>query len=392
MKMKFLAAAVGLSVAALTASTASAEILAMMNYESKPAESLKALKLGGDLPRREGIAIIDVDPKSPTFGKQLIDVPLPADLVAHHIFYDRTMTKAYVTALGKSELRVFRMDQFPYRLKTIAVPGCKMGEDVVFDEANKTWYLTCMNSANVIVGDVATDTVTKTISIPNSYPHGLAVATPIDRILVTSTISGDLKTPHDFLSVLEASSGKVLGQLRMSTASKPKGEAPVEILFVPGQKNPVAYVTNMFGASLWTASWEPKTKSFKAAEAYNFKNDKAGVPLEIYFNDAADRMYVTTSSPGNFHIFDISGDVTKPKLLKTIKTGEGAHHVGFTKDFSMAFVQNAFINLPGMREGSVTVIDLKTQKVVASMDTLRNAGYNPNSLVLLPKWNHLAGH
>ena len=72
--------------------------------------------------------------------------------------------------------------------------------------------------------------------------------------------------------------------------------------------------------------------------------------------------------------------------------GEGAHHVAFTKDGRYGFVQNSFINLPGMRDGSVSVVDLKAQKVVASMDTLKNNGLNPNSIVLLPSWNHLAGH
>jgi hypothetical protein len=38
------------------------------------------------------------------------------------------------------------------------------------------------------------------------------------------------------------------------------------------------------------------------------------------------------------------------------------------------------------------VIDLTTEKVVASVDTLKNQGLNPNSIVLLPQWNHLAGH
>jgi hypothetical protein len=45
-----------------------------------------------------------------------------------------------------------------------------------------------------------------------------------------------------------------------------------------------------------------------------------------------------------------------------------------------------------MRDGSVSVVDLKAQKVIASIDTLKNMGYNPNSIVLLPKWNDLAGH
>lgn len=54
----------------------SAEILAMVNYESKP----------NQLPRKEGVAIIDVDPDSVQFGKVINDLPLPSDAVAHHIF------------------------------------------------------------------------------------------------------------------------------------------------------------------------------------------------------------------------------------------------------------------------------------------------------------------
>ena len=381
-----------IAMSSLIAGNASAEILAMMNYESKPADSLKALKLSGERERREGIAIIDVDPESSNFGKILSDIPLAPDLVAHHIFYDRTMKKAYLSALGKGEMWVFRTDEHPYRLKKIDVPQCSMGEDVIFDEANKTWYLTCMNSATVVVGDVATDKVTKTIKIPNTYPHGLAVATDIDRILVTSTISGDLKKPDESITVLEASTGKILRSIKLSKKPSPSGEAPVEILFVPGQKNPIAYVTNMFGHSLWTVTWNPSTKKFDPEMAFDFTPLKAGVPLEIYFNDNADRMYVTTANPGHLHIFDISADVHQPKLLKTIATANGAHHVGFTKDFKYGFVQNSFINLPGMRDGSVSVVDLEKGEVIKVMDTLKLGGFNPNSLVLLPEWNHLAGH
>lgn len=59
---------------------------------------------------------------------------------------------------------------------------------------------------------------------------------------------------------------------------------------------------------------------------------------------------------------------------------------------SHAYVQNTLLNLPGMSDGSVTVIDLKTNRVIASVDTLKNKGLNPNSIVLLPQWNDPAGH
>ena len=381
-----------LGMATMVPGFAHAEILAMLIYESKPPESLKSFKLTGVQKRREGIAIIDVDPDSQDFGKILMDVPLSPDLVAHHIFYDREMKKAYLTALGKSEMQVFDLHRFPYRLKRIDVPDCKMGEDVIFSDDNKTWYLTCMMSARVVVGDVASDKVKQIIKIPNTYPHGLAVMSDIDRLLVTSTVSGDLSDPHDFISVIEASTGRVLGAHKMSSKKSPSGVSPVELLRVPGSNPAVVYVTNMFGGTLWAATWNPSKKDFDVAEIFDFNPIKAGVPLEMYFNKAADRLYVTTANPGKFHIFDISAGPMQPKLIKTLPAAQGAHHVAFTKDWHYAFVQNSLLNLPGMSDGSVTVIDLQTQKVVRSMDTLKENGFNPNLIVLLPQWNDLAGH
>ena len=45
-----------------------------------------------------------------------------------------------------------------------------------------------------------------------------------------------------------------------------------------------------------------------------------------------------------------------------------------------------------MSDGSVTVVDLQKQEVIKSMDTLKDAGFNPNCLVLLPQWYNAAGH
>jgi hypothetical protein len=55
-------------------------------------------------------------------------------------------------------------------------------------------------------------------------------------------------------------------------------------------------------------------------------------------------------------------------------------------------VQNSFLNLPGMAGGLITVIDLAKGEAIASMGTLKNAGFNPNLIVLLPEWNAEAGH
>jgi len=373
---------------------ADAEILALLNFESKSADALKAYKspVPGQT-RQEGIAVVDVNPASANYGKIVETVPLPSDLVAHHIFYNRDSSKAYVTALGKSELRVIDMSKRPFAAKVIAVPDCAVGEDVVFSEDNKTWYLTCMGSGKLIIGDAVADRPTKTVDLPRPYPHGVAVHNGIDRLLVTDTVRAtDLKDAGESITVLEASTGKVLGMHKVSNKPSPAGEAPVEILFVPGSNPPIAYVTNMFGGTLWTATWNPQKKDFDVAQAFDFAPVKAGIPLELYFNDKADRLYVTTAKPGHLHVFDIGKNPGQPVLLKSIPAAEGAHHVAFTKDGQYAYVQNSLLNLPGMSDGSITVVDLAKAEVVGSINSLKDSGFNPNSIVLLPQWNHLAGH
>ena len=42
-----------------------------------------------------------------------MEIPLPSDLVAHHIFFNRDKSKAYITALGKSILHVVDLTSFP---------------------------------------------------------------------------------------------------------------------------------------------------------------------------------------------------------------------------------------------------------------------------------------
>ena len=192
----FLVAA--LAALSLYPSVAGAEILAMLTYESKPDQS----------DRREGIAIIDVDPESETFGKVLMDILLPPDMLAHHIFYNKGATKAYLTALGENVLHVLDMTRVPYRLKRIDVSGCVVGEDMALSDYNKTWYLSCMGSDNIIVGDAVADRQVKEIKLSTPYPHGIAFHDGIDRMLVTSTVRpADLGDPGERVTVVRPSTG-----------------------------------------------------------------------------------------------------------------------------------------------------------------------------------------
>jgi DNA-binding beta-propeller fold protein YncE len=370
----------GTLIVMLAAPFVYADMLAMLNYETKPEQTV----------RREGLAVIDVDPTSPTFGKMLMDIPLPPDLVAHHIFYNRDKTKAYITALGRSILHVLDLTRFPYRMKAVEVADCKVGEDVVFSDDNRTWYLTCMGSDNVIMGDAAQDTPIKTIAaaLPGPpfirYPHGISIHNGIDRILITSTVrASDLGDPGETVTVLEASSGKVLSTHKVSLKPSPSGAAPVETMFFHPASPPVAYITNMFEGTLWMAIWNPASKTFAFRQVDDLAARGHGVPLEMEHNRTGDRLYVTTAKPGHVSVYDIS-DPQTPRFLQAIPAAPGAHHLVFSPDERYLFIQNSLLNLPGMSDGSITVIDVAKGEPIASVNTLKNQGLNPNSIVLLP--------
>ena len=358
---------------------ASAEILALLNYESKPNQPV----------RREGIAIMDIDPESGNFGKILMDIPLPSDLVAHHIFFNRDRSKAYVTALGKSILHVVNLREFPYRLRAIDVPDCQMGEDLAVSEDNRTWYLTCMGSNNVIMGDAILDTPIKTVSAAEpalatiQYPHGIAIHNGIDRVLVTSTVKPDMSDAGESITVMEAASGRVLSTHKVSSKPSPAKSAPVEVMFSPNSNPPAVHITNMLEGTLWAGQWDQATKGFSFHQVDDFGSRQQGMPLEMLYNAKGDRLYVTTAKPGFVNLYDNS-DPRQPKFIKTIAAAAGAHHSVLSPDERYLFVQNSFLNLDGMNDGSITVIDLKADKILGNIDTLKSQGFNPNCIMLLP--------
>lgn len=377
-RLPFLAVVLLLSCA----SQASAELLALLNYESKAGQPV----------RREGIAIMDIDPESADFGKVLMEIPLPPDLVAHHIFFNRDKTKAYITALGQRLLHVMDLTRFPYRLRAIAVPDCQVGEDLVVSEDNKTWFLTCMASSTVIMGDALNDVPIKTIRASDpaapfiKNPHGITIHAGIDRLLVTSTVTPDMSEVGESVTVLEASTGKVLSTHKISSKPSPAKSAPVEVMFSPRADPPVVHITNMMEGTLWAGVWDSKSRSFSFHQVDDFGPREQGMPLELLYNAKGDRLYVTTAKPGFVNLYD-NTDPRQPKFLQAIPAAQGAHHTVLSPDERYLFVQNSLLNLDGLSDGSVTVIDLsKGGKVLGSIDTLKAQGFNPNCIMLLP--NH----
>jgi len=161
-------------------------------------------------------------------------------------------------------------------------------------------------------------------------------------------------------------------------------------MFSPNTNPPVVHITNMLEGTLWAGVWDPKTKTFSFNQIDDFAPREQAMPLEMMYNKKGDRLYVTTAKPGFVNLYDNSNP-RQPKFLKTISTAGGAHHTVLSPDERYLFVQNSFLNLEGMSDGSITVIDLKNDQVVGNIDTLKSAGFNPNCIMPLPNHFQKAG-
>jgi DNA-binding beta-propeller fold protein YncE len=377
------------SILALTTSSAlalgaaaAAEQTALVLYESKGEQAI----------RQEGIAFVELDPEAPDYGRILAQIALPPDLVSHHIFYNPARDRAYVTSLNRPELWVLDVTSFPYRTKVVPVPGCEVGEDVAFSEAQDRWYLTCMGSSVVIVGDATTDQMLDTIDLPAPWPHGITLHDGIDRMLVTSTVNpADPTQAGEEIVVIQPSTGEVLSTHKVSNRPSPSGTAPVEAFFVPGSEPPLAYITNMVEGRLWIAEWQPGAEEFAFRGDFDFAALGQGMTLEVYFNAEGDRAYVTTALPGHLNAFDIS-DPRAPQHLWAVEAAGGAHHMVFSPDGSRAYVQNSLLNIPGMNDGSISVIDLAAGEKTDSIETFKEAGLTINTIMLTPEAEDFHAH
>ena len=119
-------------------------------------------------------------------------------------------------------------------------------------EDNRTWYLTCMGSSTVIMGDAVKDQPIKTVSAAEPaaafilYPHGIAIHNGIDRVLVTSTVKPDMWRRRVRRSrCWKPVPGRCCRRTKYRSKPSPAKSAPVEIMFAPKANPPVVHITNM---------------------------------------------------------------------------------------------------------------------------------------------------
>ena len=338
----------------------------------------------------DGIAVVDLNPSSPTFGRLLQRVPLGSGTVPHHLYYNRDGSRLYTTTLAQPTLyRVELDDDRISKAVALDVEPCAVGEDLYFSEDGSKFYLTCMGSDRVLVFDARTDRLLTQIEAPppaEPYlvnPHGIEAYEAIDRMLVTNTLQPGTNKARSTINVIEPSTGRVLATETLARNPE-QPSAPVEITFLPDR--PIAYISAMLEGTLWAAVWDEASQGFEFAVVDDGAERGQSWPLEIAVGPDGN-LYVSFAQPGGVNVYSLE-DPKRPRFLRTLPAEAGAHHIVFSPDGQYMFVQNNLLGLEGMNAGTISVVELATGRRVATVEAFREKGLLPTSFVLLGEPGH----
>jgi len=376
-------------IIAITAIILSDEDYSMIESSEVTKEPLIALINYRAIGERQddGLAIIDVNPNSETFGEILQDIPVGKEIRMHHPFYNSDKSKLYNTALSGERLyRVNLHEDTIFDVTPIDTGSCSVGEDMHFSQDGSRYYLTCMGSDNVIIfdgendkriGEIASDKNSNPGSFVR-YPHGIAGDEKIDRLIFTETVAPTLDDFGTRVSIVEFSTGRLLSNIEL-LQDENLPSAPVEVQFHPTEA--IAYVSGMHDGTVWVLVWDEDTESFEKMLVDDGKTREQGMPLDITFGPGGN-LYVSFAVPGVVNEYNLE-DPAQPKLLRTMDAQPGAHHVSFSPDNKYMFVQNNLLNLNGINSGTISVIDFETGDSIAVLDSLIEKNMMIESLDLL---------
>lgn len=358
---------------------------------------------------RDGLALIDMDPESRRFGRILQKRAIGKGVLPHHVYFNGDETRLYATALSGSflyEIR-FRRDKYdrPHlgRIVPIDTRGNLIGEDMYFTEDGSRYYVTFLagrggdRDGSVGVFDAETNEVLETITAqeprdPSSgqpfilYPHGISANEGLGILMVTSASHPDGVTGI----------GNTVTQIDLETHAPVKSylvadfpadpSEAIEVLLLRDDFPPYALVTTGTGGDIWVASYNDDDGLFDPFEKKVEGDDQGlGVPLEfyIYRNNQGEReLYVSFGIPGVVNVYSLDQLPDLP-LKRTLPAGAGAHHMAFFQTMSgreVVVIENNLINLEGLNDGTLMVVDIYTGEVLGTLDMRAEYGLLPESI------------
>lgn len=337
---------------------------------------------------QHSIAIVELDPQSPDFGKILSEVNQPEMAEPfHHLYYSPT-GRLYSTGLDPvcslAEIKLTRDASGKPVVKgneCLDTGGQIVGEDIMWHQArgNDYMFVTFMggtggdDGGSVGVFDAQSNKLVKIIEARKSavgegepfimYPHGISAYK--DVMVVSSTIHPDLATGvGNSVTVIDLNSLEPVKTIVVENA-KPVGfpSSPVEVLFarpsIHPDIKPALMVNTLFGFETWKLPFDETSKSFGTPEViYSGVEQGTGVPLEFYGTEK--ELFISHALPGVVKRYDIS---KLPELVPAgpdIVSGPGAHHMIFFTAASgreLIAVQNNLLNLGDAADNDPTDVD-----------------------------------
>ena len=366
---------------------------------------------------KDGVALLDLDPESLSFGSIVDRQDIAMGALPHHLYFNRDQDRLYTTALGGSFLYEIDLDWDLLGQPSIGgiVPidtyGNTVGENMYFTRDGARYYVTFMGGdgsdqgGSVAMFDAVDNSLLDVIAAPKPsdtastdpyimYPHGISANEDLGRLMVTSTIHPDLATGMGNTVTSIDMSTNDLVQTYLTADSTSDLSAPVEVLLLRDDLPPFALTTTMLGGDIWISAYDPATGEYgqftKAIEG-----DDSGIswPLEFYVHENRDgekELYVTFAVPGRVNVYSLDNLPTLT-LERSFNTGAGAHHMVFfhtTLGRELVAVQNNLLNLDGLNAGTITVHDIYTGERLRTVDMRSRYGLMPESI----EWAYGHGH
>lgn len=348
----------------------------------------------------DGIAIIDLDPESPDFGKVVSNLELGKGVLPHHIYFDRNDRKIYNIALGPPYLYQLELGydkKYPYFRSAHAINtgGNMVGEDIYFTRDGR-YIVTFMggrgghHGGTVGVFDLNSNRLLKTIEVPwhegvttfIRHPHGISANEDKQLLMVTSTIHPGLTSGFGNTCTLIDLNNYQVRSTYLVADSINDLTSPVEILLLRDEFPPYALINTMLGGDIWIADYDSASNGFKRFRKF-YDGTAAGLGWALEFYIGPDKLlYVSFAKPGKVLVFDLA-DLPRARLVRTLNAAPGSHHMAFFKSRSgrkLVAVQNNMLNLPGMDSGTIQIFDITTGELCGTVDMKTKYGWMPESI------------
>jgi DNA-binding beta-propeller fold protein YncE len=356
----------------------------------------------------DGMALMDLDPESPDFGKIIQQVEMGQGVLPHHLYFNRDQSKLYNTALGGERLYEVGLKKdangFPTitEVTPIDVGDNFVGEDIYFTADGSRFYMTFMGGAGgerdgtVGVFDAKTNQLLEVISAPEPaepgsdapfilYPHGISANEELGLLMVTSSQHPAGLGLGNTVTTIDMKSNRPVKTQLVADAADDLS-LPVEVLLLRDDLPPYALVTTSLGGDIWIAPYDEESHTFgDFTKVVDGEQEGLGVALEFYIHTShagRKELYVSFGAPGVINVYSLDALPQLP-LKRTLPAGPGAHHMSFFETRSgreVVVVQNNLLNIDGINAGTLMVVDIHTGQVLKTLDMKETYGLLPESI------------